>query len=191
MDIHPIATIAMQNGGQIVIELLPESAPNTCASFITLANSGAFDGHAIERIVPGYVADMSYTAFGRDECKYLIPFETTSHGFPNTVPVSPGVIAMGGYAEGIAGGEFFFPLAESDKLTGNYPAFGRIISGLDIVLSWEKVPLKKVSVPGVEKIQIFEPIEPIIKKSVRVETFGQTIPEVIKLPILNPPITWR
>ena len=31
---HPIATLHMANGADIVIELLPESAPNTVNSFL-------------------------------------------------------------------------------------------------------------------------------------------------------------
>lgn len=49
---HPIATLHMKNGKKIVIELLPESAPNTVNSFIYVASRGYMDHHAIERIVP-------------------------------------------------------------------------------------------------------------------------------------------
>ena len=49
---NPIATLHMANGRNIVIELLPESAPNTVNSFIYTASRGYLDHHAIERIVP-------------------------------------------------------------------------------------------------------------------------------------------
>ena len=51
---HPIATLHMKNGKKIVIELLPESAPNTVNSFIYVASKGYMDHHAIERILGGY-----------------------------------------------------------------------------------------------------------------------------------------
>ena len=70
---HPIATLHMANGADIVIELLPESAPNTVNSFLYAASHGYLDHHAIERIVPGNWVDMSYTAFGHKEMQYLIP----------------------------------------------------------------------------------------------------------------------
>ena len=72
---NPIATLHMANGRNIVIELLPESAPNTVNSFIYTASRGYLDHHAIERIVPGNWVDVSYTAFGKKECRYLIPNE--------------------------------------------------------------------------------------------------------------------
>lgn len=37
---HPIATLHMANGADIVIELLPESAPNTVNSFLCAASHG-------------------------------------------------------------------------------------------------------------------------------------------------------
>ena len=58
---NPTATIYMANKSRIVIELLPDFAPNTVASFIYAAERGIFDGHPIERIVPGHWIDISYT----------------------------------------------------------------------------------------------------------------------------------
>lgn len=94
---NPTATLHMKNGKKIVIELLPESAPNTVNSFIYAASRGYMDNHAIERIVPGNWVDISYTAFGKKECQYLIPNEFELN--PRVVPLDshPGVVAMGGY----------------------------------------------------------------------------------------------
>ena len=116
---HPIATLHMKNGKKIVIELLPESAPNTVNSFIYVASRGYMDHHAIERIVPGNWVDISYTAFGRKECQYLIPNEFELN--PQVVPLDshPGVVAMGGYGEaGLASCEFFFPLRDCPEHKG-------------------------------------------------------------------------
>ena len=41
---NPIATITMEDGGVIKLELYPEIAPNTVKNFIHLANSGFYDG---------------------------------------------------------------------------------------------------------------------------------------------------
>ena len=101
---NPIATLHVANGMNIVIELLPESAPNTVNSFIYTASRGYLDHHAIERIVPGNWVDVSYTAFGKKECRYLIPNEFELN--PDVVPLDshPGAVCMGGYGEaGLAG----------------------------------------------------------------------------------------
>ncbi len=186
---HPIATITMANGAKIVIELFPEEAPNTVNSFIYLAKQNVFDNYAIQRVVPGWVLDVSYTAFGKEVAKYLIENESRSQGFPNHITVEPGVIAMGGYApDEIAGGEFYFPYT-SERLDGNYPAFGRVISGWEEVERIEKVPLSPV--PTEQDLEINEPITPEVIESVVVETFGVHYPEPIRYTDREIPPNWK
>lgn len=187
----PRATILMENGKKIVIELEPTEAPNTVNSFLYLAKKGCFNHYAIQRIVPGYVVDVSYSAFGKEECKYLIANESRSKGVPNQIKIEPGVIAMGGYGEaGIAGGEFFFPLDYHEKLDGNYPGFGYVIEGLEEIKRWETVELIPVPYPQDPSIEINRPAEPIIIKEVFIETFGIMYPEPVKLETDYLPPSW-
>ena len=51
MNTHPTATLHMASGSKIVIELLPEAAPNTVNSFIYAASRGFMDHHAIQIIL--------------------------------------------------------------------------------------------------------------------------------------------
>lgn len=187
---NPIATFHMNSGKKIVIELLPEKAPNTVNSFIHLARLGVYDGHAIERIVPGYVIDASYRAFGRSEAKYLIKAESKAFGFDNDLRLDPGVIAMGGYGDnGMAGGEFFFPLVYNEKLDGYYPGFGIIREGLEEVMSWEHVPTKPVKLDG-NPMSVNEPLDPIVIERLEIETFGEEYPEPVKIDTDWLPMTW-
>ena len=188
---NPIATIAMAHGPRIVLELLPEEAPNTVNSFIYLARRGCFDDHAIERLAPNFVVDVSYTAYGRDDAKYLIPYETRSAGFDNPIGALPGTVVMGGYENGIAGGEFFFPLRENERLTWSYPAFGRVIEGLDEILRWNDLPVVDVDFPLDPSVHITAPAEPLVMVSVRVETFGIAYPEPVRLPNTQLPVNWQ
>ena len=47
---NPIATIEIERYGTIVVELYPDQAPETVASFISLANSGFYDGLTFHRV---------------------------------------------------------------------------------------------------------------------------------------------
>lgn len=108
MNTHPTATLHMANGSKIVIELLPEAAPNTVNSFIYTASRGFMDHHAIQRIVPGNWVDVTYQAFGHKECQYLIPNEFELHPEIEPLDSHPGCVCMGGYGEdGLASCEFF------------------------------------------------------------------------------------
>ena len=150
---NPKATLHMANGTDIVIELLPQAAPNTVNSFIYAASHGYLDHHAIERIVPGNWVDVSYTAFGHKELQYLIPNEFTLH--PEITPLDshPGCVCMGGYGEaGLASCEFFFPLRDCPDHKGTYPVFGKVLSGMDEIRRIATVKTVPVDfpIPGVE-----------------------------------------
>jgi len=189
---RPLATISMENGAEILVELYPEEAPNTVNSFIFLANGGFFDNHAIERIIPGAFVDMSYRAFGHEECKYLIEPETRAAGFPNNLKAEPGVIHMGGYGKaGIAGGEFFFPLTWQPQLDGQYPGFGVVTKGWEEIVRWAEAELKEVTIPQNPKLRCNTPVEPIVIRSIRVETWGETYPGPIHKEMLQRPSTWQ
>ena len=55
---NPIVTFEMENGGKMVAELYPEVAPNTVNNFISLVQSGFYNGLIFHRVIPGSV---SYT----------------------------------------------------------------------------------------------------------------------------------
>ena len=187
---HPIVTFHLAHGPKIVCELYPEEAPNTVRSFLYLARLGCYDQHTMERLAPDFVADMSYTAFGRPEARYLIAYETQSAGFPNHLKAEPGTIVMGGYENGIAGGEFFFPLKANSKLDYSYPAFGKIVEGLDEVLRWNTLPVVEVPFPLDPAIRITAPAQPIVIESVEIETFGVEYPEPERIPDAKLPVNW-
>ena len=161
---NPTATFYMANGKKIVVELLPESAPNTVASFIWCAGHGWLDNHAIQRIVPGSWVDLSYQAFHHKECAYLIPNEFTLH--PEITPLEshPGCVCMGGYGEmGLAGCEPFFPLRDCPEHKGVYPVFGKVIEGIEAV----------DHIADLETDYMDRPTKYPVMEEVTVETFGE------------------
>ena len=159
---NPKATLHMANGADIVIELLPEAAPNTVNSFIYAASHGYLDHHAIERIVPGNWVDVSYTAFGHKELQYLIPNEFALN--PDVTPLAshPGCVCMGGYGEaGLASCEFFFPLRDCPDHKGTYPVFGKVISGMNeirriAIKAFDIAMKRRKSVISVDKANVLD-----------------------------------
>ena len=51
---NPIVTIEMENGGVVRAELYPDIAPNTVANFVSLVQSGFYDG-----LIPRLVQETS------------------------------------------------------------------------------------------------------------------------------------
>ena len=52
---HPIVTMNIKNYGTVTLELYPEKAPNTVNNFVTLANSGFYDGLTFHRVIRGFM----------------------------------------------------------------------------------------------------------------------------------------
>ena len=180
MKNNPIATITMENGVEIVVELMPELAPNTVNSFMYLAGRGAFDHYNIVRVEPGFVVDVSTNAYGREVCRYLIENEAAKIGPEKRLKPELGVIGMGGYENGIAGGEFFFPLAHVARLDGNYPMFGKIIKGVEEIARIGEGPVQEFAYnfPG---FRMHKPVNRETIATVKVETFGVSYPEPLRL----------
>lgn len=55
MEKNPIATITMENGNTIKIELYPHNAPNTVCNFISLIKKNYYDGLIFHRVIPGFM----------------------------------------------------------------------------------------------------------------------------------------
>lgn len=190
MKKNPIATIHMQNGSRIVIELLPAFAPNTVNSFLFAALGGYLDHHAIQRIVPGNWIDMSYNAFGHKECQFLIPNEFDLHPEITPLPSRPGCVCMGGYGEaGLASCEFFFPLRECPDHLGIYPVFGHVLEGMDEIFRLERVPTRRVDFP-IEGVEVNEPLQPEMIEKVSVELFGESYPLPVRMEKQELPPCW-
>ena len=55
MENNPIVTIEMEDGGIIKAELYPDIAPQSVYNFISLANSGYYDGLIFHRCIYGFM----------------------------------------------------------------------------------------------------------------------------------------
>ena len=189
---NPKVTLHMANGARIVMELLPEAAPNTVNSFLYAALGGYMDHHAIERIVPGNWIDVSYTAFGQEACRYLIPNEFELHPEIEPLPSHPGCVCMGGYGEaGLAGCEFFFPLRDCPEHKGTYPVFGRVLEGMEELRRLERVEAVPVTDFPIEGVEVNRPVEPQVIERVEAELYGGTYPEPVRVENPKLPPCWR
>ena len=55
MENNPIVTIEMEDGGVIKAELYPDIAPQSVYNFISLANSGYYDGLIFHRVIQDFM----------------------------------------------------------------------------------------------------------------------------------------
>ena len=132
---NPIVTITMADGGVIKAELYPEAAPNTVNNFISLIKKGFYNGLTFHRVVPGFMiqgGDPKGNGMGGPG--YCIKGEFRANGVINDIKHDRGVLSMARTQKNdTAGSQFFIMHADITYLNGQYAAFGKVISGMDVV----------------------------------------------------------
>ena len=171
---HPIATITMKDGGAIVMELYPEVAPESVKNFISLANSGFYDGLIFHRVILGFmIQGGDPLGKGTGGPGYAIKGEFAANGVQNDISHVRGVLSMArSSAYDSAGSQFFIVQTDSTYLDGNYAAFGRVTSGMDVVDA-----IARTTTDSKDK-----PYKDQVMETVRVETWGVDYGEPEKLP---------
>lgn len=134
-DAVPIVTMTMENGAEVEMELYPNIAPNTVNNFISLIEDGFYDGLIFHRVIPEFMiqgGDPEGTGMGGPG--YGIPGEFSSNGFENNLAHERGVLSMARSQDpNSAGSQFFIMVADSPHLDGDYAAFGKVVSGQEVV----------------------------------------------------------
>lgn len=169
MDKKPVLTVVMASGGRFSITLEPERAPLACASVLRLARQGAYDGLAVERIVPGFVIQPRCSDEGRPDLDFMIDGEFAANGFAGGLTFEPGVVGMAGDgARRASGSQFFIALGGCERLNGRFTAIGRVTDGWEEILRLERVPTKPVET-GLPHVIVNRPLAPEILVRVTAE----------------------
>ena len=166
---HPIATIEMESGKTIKVELYPEYAPNTVANFIALANQGFYDGLIFHRVIRGFmIQGGDPTGTGMGGPGYSIKGEFARNGYrENTLRHTRGVISMARSGmPNSAGSQFFIMHADAPHLDGSYAAFGKVTEGIETV---DEIASVRTGMQD-------RPVNEQKMRKVSVETFGKDYP---------------
>lgn len=124
------ARVTMADGQAFVIELLPQSAPETVNNFVFLSREGWFDGITFHRVLPDFVAqtgDPTGTGFGGPG--YFIPNEIDTA----LTHAETGMVAMANSGADRNGSQWYVTLGDVSQLDGGYTIFGRVIEGMEVV----------------------------------------------------------
>ena len=123
--------IEMEAGGIIKLELYPDIAPITVQNFVKLANDGFYDGLTFHRIFDGFMIQGGQNP---NKTTDTIKGEFSQNGVKNDLKHERGVISMARTnVFDSASTQFFIMHADNNNLDGAYAAFGRVISGMDVV----------------------------------------------------------
>ncbi len=129
------ATIEMEDGKVIKLELYPDVAPITVSNFVYLAEKGFYDGLIFHRIISGFmIQGGDPDGIGTGGPGYSIKGEFAQNGVENNISHERGVISMARSSmPNSAGSQFFIMHAAASYLDGQYAAFGRVTEGIENV----------------------------------------------------------
>lgn len=161
--------------GTIVMQLLPESAPNHVAHFMTLAAEGAYEGTIFHRVIrngmiqggdpisrdPARVEE--YGSGGGRRLRAESRDERHTAGAVSAVLV-PGDPDSGGM-------QFFICATDQPGIDGQYTVFARVVEGLEVVQAISAVNANAEGLPdervAITRVTIRDtPAEPFVNETV-------------------------
>lgn len=189
---NPIVTMEIEEFGTVQIELYPDKAPNTVANFIKLVNDGYYNGLTFHRVLPDIlIQGGDINGDGSGSTDFTIPGEFIANGYKeNNLRHEAGTISMArsDYSQfssalleqsfNSAGAQFFITLTNTAEFDGSYAAFGKVISGLDII---EEISNLEVVTTESGETGKNKPKNPPVIKSMTVNTFGVDYGEPTRL----------
>ena len=96
---------------------------------------GFYDGLTFHRVIRGFMIQGGCpNGTGTGGPGYTIEGEFTANGFENALSHKRGVVSMARSMDpNSAGSQFFIMHADSPHLDGQYAAFGKVVSGMEVV----------------------------------------------------------
>ena len=170
---NPTFKITMENGAVMEGELYPEIAPQSVYNFIDLCNHNFYDGLIFHRVIPGFMIQGGCPdGTGMGGPGYCIKGEFFFNGVKNDLKHKRGVLSMArSQSPNSAGSQFFLMHENSPHLDGQYAAFGKVTSGLEVI----------DAIASVRTNYQDRPLEDQKIASITVDTHGETYPEPKKL----------
>jgi len=165
--------------GGIIVQLLPEQAPQSVAHFAGLAEGSlewidpVTGDHKTEPYYDGLEVERSealilFEASGRrpDQGAGPVLFVPQEGEGPINFHQADRIGMQRARSGGISGVQFVVTAAAQPALTGTHPCFGRIVSGREVVLA----------IAGVKTYSSGRPVEPITIERIRVFRIGSPSP---------------
>lgn len=149
--------------GTMTVALYGKEAPTTVNNFLKYVDSGFYTGKIFHRIIAGFMIQGG----GFDD--NLVRGETDDPVNLELVPGlhhEPGVISMARQPNDIhsATTQFFICTTNAPQLNGTYAAFGKLLSGEDVLRAISQVPTHTVETEYGKMNDV--PIKPVLIESI-------------------------
>lgn len=162
----PKVEIIIKDYGTIQVELDRENAPITVENFLNLVEDKFYDNLTFHRIIKGFmIQGGDPKGNGTGGSKKTIKGEFSANGIDNKLSHVRGTISMARSEEyDSASSQFFIMHEDNLGLDGNYAAFGKVISGMEVVdkiaentkVEDDNGTVLKKNQPVIESIRVIE-----------------------------------
>lgn len=140
--------------GDIDVELYADKAPKTVAAFLANIDAGLYKGGSFYRVLKNEDAPAEYNQGliqgGVFQTKPNVPTAAVPHESPRQTGISheSGTLSMARTGPGTATSEFFICIGNQKQFDSSsrgssdglgYAAFGRVVSGMDVVRAIQSV----------------------------------------------------
>lgn len=124
------------NYGNIILNLLPDIAPNNVKRFKDVLRKREYNGVSFYRVIDDFIAQV--------DCKNSDNFESINAEFTNLYTHKKGVVSMSrGEKINDAKCGFFITLSDRQELDGNYSIIGYVDEGIEILDQIKRGELEK------------------------------------------------
>jgi peptidylprolyl isomerase len=137
------AVLLQTTMGDVKIELLDETMPITTGNFRKLVEKGFYNGTIFHRVIAGFMiqgGDPEGTGLGG-------PGYTIKDELPANNRNARGTISMANAGPNTGGSQFFINVVDNKRLDPKHPAFGRVVSGMEVVDAISRTPVDREDRP--------------------------------------------
>jgi len=151
--------------GDVEIKLFPDVAPNHVKRIQQLANNGSYDNVVFHRVIDGFMAQTGDVKFGNSSSKN---FDLAKAGIGGSdlpdlkaefsnLPHTKGTLSMARSSDpDSANSQFFICFEDAPHLDRNYTIFGKVISGIELVMNIKRGDGSNGAVSDPDKIISFK-----------------------------------
>jgi cyclophilin family peptidyl-prolyl cis-trans isomerase len=122
------ATLQMEGGGTVVLELLGSEAPVTVARFVQLARAGYYDGLTFHRVVPNFVIQG-----GSPAANEYVGINDHMRDEVGLWPHVRGAVGISTRGRDTGDAQIFIDLVDNPRLDHQYTVFAQVLNGIDVV----------------------------------------------------------
>jgi cyclophilin family peptidyl-prolyl cis-trans isomerase len=148
------------NKGEFTVELFGDLTPKTVANFVKLAQEGFYNDTKFHRVIEGFMNQAGDPLSKDDSQKARWGTGGPGYQFEDEISTNNkndiGTLSMANAGANTNGSQFFINVANNNFLDTKHTVFGKVISGMEVVID-----INKVSTDGTDK-----PLEPVIIKTI-------------------------